>query len=148
MAGMNAPLPTQGLSAGNKTVDPTVQYDGVVFSVASRSAAAYNSGAYFNPNRKGIRLFINLTVVNGGTLTVKVQDFDPASQTWVDIPGAVTSALAAVLVTQLTVYPGVTETLANAAGTTVSRPVGTLWRVVATTATAAVTFGIGGEYLG
>src|SRR6266576_4928871 len=98
MAGMNAPLPTQGLSAGNKSLDPTVQYDGVVFSVASRAAAAYNSGAYSNPNRKGVRLFINLTEVNGGTLTVQVQNFDPAAQTWIDIPLAVTSALAAVAV--------------------------------------------------
>ncbi len=148
MANKNAPLPTQGLSAGNKASDPTVQYDGVVFSVASRAALAYNTNAYFNPNRLGVRLYINLTVVNGGTLTVKIQNFDPASQTWVDIPGAVTSALAAVAVTTLTVYPGVVETLANAAGTTVARPVGDLFRVVATTATAAVTFGIGGEYLG
>ena len=145
MAGMNAPLPTQGLSAGiNKTTDPTVQYDGVVFSVASRAAAAYNSNAYFNPNRKGVRLYINLTVVNGGTLTVKIQNFDSASQTWVDVPLAVTSALAAVAVTTLTIYPGNTET----ANQDVATSLGSLWRVVATTATAAVTFGIGGEYLG
>ena len=144
MAGMNAPVPTQGLSAGNKALDPVVQYDGVVFAVASRAAAPYNSGAYFNPNRKGVRLFINLTVVNGGTLTVKIQVFDPASQTWVDLPLATTTALAAVAVTTLTVYPGVTET----ANFDVENPLGTTWRVVATTAVAAVTFGIGAEYLG
>lgn len=144
MAGMNAPVPTQGLSAGNRAQDPTVQYDGVVFSVASRAAAAYNSGAYFNPNRKGVRLYINLTVVNGGTLTVKIQTFDQASQTWVDYPGAVTTALAAVAVTTLTIYPGVEET----ANVDIHGSLGTTWRVVATTATAAVTFGIGAEYLG
>lgn len=144
MAGMNAFVPTQGLSAGNKALDPTIQYDGVVFLVASRAAAAYNSGAYFNPNRKGVRIYINLTVVNGGTLTVKVQTFDQASQTWVDIPLAVTAALAAVAVTTLTVYPGTTET----ANVDVEQPLGTTWRVVATTAAAAVTFGIGAEYLG
>ena len=139
----NAPLPTQGLSAGNKALDPVVQYDGVVFSVASRAAAAYNTNPYFNPNRLGVRLYINLTVVNGGTLTVKIQNFDPASQTWVDLTGAVTTALAAVAVTRLTVYPAVTP----AANFDVSTTLGTTWRVVATTATAAVTFGIGGEYL-
>lgn len=145
MAGMNAFVPTQGLSAGNNRVtDSAVQYDGVVFSVASRAAAAYNSGAYFNPNRKGVRIYINLTVVNGGTLTVKVQTFDQASQTWVDMPLAVTAALAAVAVTTLTIYPGTTET----ANVDVEQPLGTTWRVVATTATAAVTFGIGAEYLG
>lgn len=144
MAGMNAPLPTQGLSAGNKTVDPVIQYDGVVFAVASRAALAYNSNAYFNPNRKGVKLYINLTVVNGGTLTVKLQNFDPASQTWVDVPGAVTTALAAVAVTTLVVYPGATAT----ANFQVSTSLGVLFRVVATTASAAVTFGIGGEFLG
>lgn len=144
MANKSAPVPTQGLSAGNKTLDPTVQYDGVVFSVASRAAAAYNSGEYFNPNRVGVRIYINLTVVNGGTLTVKVQVFDPASQTWVDFPLATTTALAAVAVTTLTVYPGVSET----ANVDVADPLGTRWRVVATTAVAAVTFGIGAEYLG
>lgn len=144
MANKSALLPTQGLSAGNKAVDPTIQYDGVVFSVASRAALAYNSNAYHNPNRLGIRLYINLTVVNGGTLTVKVQNFDPASQTWVDIPGAVTTALAAVAVTTLVVYPGVTET----GNFDVATPVGVMFRVVATTASAAVTFGIGGEFIG
>lgn len=150
----NAPLPTQGLAVVDKAnvalgsngivgQNASPQYDGVVFSVASRSANAYNTNPYFNPNRLGVRLYINLTVVNGGTLTVKIQNFDPASQTWVDIPGAVTSALAAVAVTTLVVYPGVTET----ANGDVSTPLGVLWRVVATTATAAVTFGIGGEYL-
>ena len=144
MANKSALFPTRGLSAGNKALDPTVQYDGVVFSVASRAAADYASAAYFNPNRLGIRLYINLTVVNGGTLTVKVQTFDPASQTWVDIPLAVTAALAAVAVTTLTLYPGITET----ANVDVAVPTGVLFRVVATTATAAVTFGIGGEFLG
>jgi hypothetical protein len=42
------------------------------------------------------------------------------------------------------VYPGVTET----ANQDIADPLGVLWRVSATTATAAVTFGIGGEYLG
>lgn len=144
MANKSALLPTQGLSAGNRLADPTIQYDGVVFSVASRAALAYNSGAYHNPNRLGVRLYINLTVVNGGTLTVKIQNFDPASQTWVDVPGATTTALAAVAVTTLVVYPGVTET----ANFDVATPLGQLFRVVATTAAAAVTFGIGGEFLG
>lgn len=144
MANKSAYFPTQGLSAGNKALDPVDNRDGIVFAVASRAAAAYNSGAYFNPNRLGIRLYINLTVVNGGTLTVKVQTFDPASQTWVDIPLAVTAALAAVAVTTLTLYPGITETT----NVDVAVPTGVLFRVVATTATAAVTFGIGGEFLG
>lgn len=144
MANKSAAFPTGGLSAGNKTVDPVAQYDGIVFAVASRAAAAYNSQPYFNPNRLGIRLYINLTVVNGGTLTVKVQTFDSASQTWVDIPGATTAALAAVAVTTLTLYPGLTET----ANVDVAVPTGDMFRVVPTTATAAVTFGIGGEFLG
>jgi hypothetical protein len=144
MANKSAPFPTQNLSAGNKTLDPVDQRDGIVFLVASRAAAEYVSNPYFNPNRKGIRLYINLTVVNGGTLTVKVQTFDPASQTWVDIPLAVTAALAAVAVTTLTLYPGLTET----ANVDVAVPTGVLFRVVATTAVAAVTFGIGGEFLG
>jgi hypothetical protein len=145
MAGMNAFVPTQGLSAGNNRVtDSAIQYDGVVFPVLSRAALAYNSGAYFNPNRKGVRLYINLTVVNGGTLTVKVQTFDQASQTWVDFPLATTTALAAVAVTTLTIYPGVEET----ANVDIHGSLGTTWRVVATTAVAAVTFGIGAEYLG
>jgi len=144
MAWNNAPLPTQGLSAGDRVTCSANQYDGIVFPVASRAAAAYTSNPYFNPNRLGVRLYINLTVVNGGTLTVKIQNFDAASQTWVDVTGAVTTALAAVAVTRLIVYPGITP----ANNFDVSASLGPLWRVVATTATAAVTFGIGGEYLG
>lgn len=146
MANKSAPVPTQGLSAGNKALDPVVQYDGVIFSVASRGPAAFNSGGFSNPNRLGVRLYINLTVVNGGVLNVKIQNFDPASQTWVDMPLATTApgGLSAVAVTTMTVYPGVAETTS----VDIADPLGSLWRVVATTTTAAVTFGVGGEYLG
>jgi hypothetical protein len=161
MATKNKPVPTKGLyvatvlsdpqggtsdsaPANRVSTTPAISYDGVIFPVASRAAAAYNSGAFFSPDVRGLRLYINLTVVNGGTLTVKVQIFDPASQTWVDFPGATTTALAAVAVTTLTIYPG----LAESANVDISDPFSVLWRVVATTATAAVTFGIGGEYLG
>jgi hypothetical protein len=152
MASKNKPVPTQGLfvkdtsstTPGNPVGLNAAQYDGVIFPVASRAPATYTSNPYFAADVSGVRLYINLTVVNGGTLTVKIQTFDPASQTWVDIPLAVTTALAAVAVTTLTVYPGVTET----ANQDIANPLGVLWRVSATTGTAAVTFGIGGEYLG
>lgn len=143
MSVASAPVPTQGLAAFTGLDATAPQRDGTIFTVASRVAAAYNSPELLNAKWKGVRLFINLTVVNGGTLTVKIQNFDPASQTWVDLPLAVTTALAAVAVTTLTVYPGQTET----ANQDISDPLGGRWRVVATTAVAAVTFGIGGEYL-
>src|SRR5882672_5518494 len=99
MSVANSPVPTQGLAA----FTGTPQNDGIIFVVASRAPAAYASGEYNHTKWKGVRVFVNLTVVNGGTLTVKIQNFDVGSQTWVDLPLATTTALAAVAVTTLTV---------------------------------------------
>ena len=139
MSVANSPVPATGLSAFTGS---NAQADGTIFSVASRGPAAFNSSEYVNAKWPGVRLFINLTVVNGGSLIVKIQNFDPASQTWVDIPLATTASLSAVAVTVLTIHPGDFDST-----TDIPTPLGERWRVVATTATAAVTFGVGGTYL-
>lgn len=142
MARRTKPVPSQNLKVDG--VIGSTQKDGIIFPSASRAAAAYNSNEYFATDAMGVRLYIDLTVVNGGTLTVKIQTKDPLTGNWVDVPGATTTALAAVATTTLTLEPGVTET----ANVDVAQSIGTSWRVVATTAVAAVTFSIGGEYLG
>jgi hypothetical protein len=142
MARRTKPVPSQNLKVDG--VVGSVQKDGIIFPSLSRAAAAYTSNEYFAGDAMGVRLYIDLTVVNGGTLIVKVQTKDPSSGNWTDMVGAVTTSLAAVATTTLTIEPGVTET----ANFDVAQSIGASWRVVATTATAAVTFSVGGEYLG
>lgn len=136
-----SPLPARGLNAN---AGASLQKDGIIFASASRTAAAYTSDEMHNPNCKGVRLYVDITDVGAaGTLTVKIQTKDPATGTWVDLAGAVTTALAAVATTTLLVYPGITETN----NVDVSSHLGSAWRVVATVASNAVVFSIGGDYL-
>lgn len=118
---------------------------GSIFESASRVAATYVSDTLHNYEAKGVRLFFDLTNVGAGpgTVTAKIQVRDPASGVWVDLAGAVTTALNAVATTMLTVYPGLTV----AANVAVSSPLGLEWRVSVTVATNAVVFSIGAQYM-
>lgn len=102
---------------------------------------------YVNPGAKGIRVFIDVTDVGAGpgTVTVKVQNRDPASLNWVDVPEATSGAISTTGTTTLTLYPGQEED--TTAPVAVSEPLGVRWRLVATVATNAVTFSIGADYL-
>lgn len=152
MASKNKLVPTQGLfvkdtsstTPGNPVGLNAAQKDGVILPSAARAAAAYTSNPYFSSDVRGIRIYIDITNANGGTVTVKLQIQDPVSGSWMDFPLAVTSALAANATSMLSVYPGQSET----ANTDVSDGWTGYWRVVATVAVATVTFSLGGEYLG
>lgn len=118
---------------------------GTIFESASRAAATYNSPEFKNYESPGVRLFVDLTNVGAGpgTVTVKIQVKDPVSGNWKDLNAVATAVLNAVATTVLTVYPGFT-TVANV---NVDGHLGISWRVVATVATNAVVFSVGGEYL-
>jgi hypothetical protein len=123
---------------------PSSAGEGIVFASLSRAAATYNSAEFDNFGARGIRLFINATISGGGTLDVKLQNFDPASAAWYDTPtGASIVQLVATGSIVLTVYPGIATT----ANKDVSQPLGMRWRVVAVIGTAATTFSIGADYL-
>lgn len=116
---------------------------GVIFASASRAAAAYNSDELFNGSARGVRLFLNATIAGGATLDVKIQNFDPASQAWRDIPLATATQITATGSATLTVYPGALA----AAGVVANTALGLRWRVVATVGTATAPFSIGADYL-
>ena len=137
----NYPVP----SAGPFAYTDSTQKDGIIFASAARTAAAYNSPEYLNPGAKGLRLFIDITANTGntGTVTVKIQNYDPASASWIDVPEATTAALATVASTVFTIHPEQEED----ANTAIAQALGVRWRVVATVGTAACTFSIGADYL-
>lgn len=118
---------------------------GTIFQSSSRGAATYNSDPMFNPGWPGVKLTVDVSVHNSGTVTVKIQTKDNVSGQWIDLAGATTAALSGSNQTvTLTIYPGLAET----ANVDVSTVLPQQWRVVATVASAAVTFSVGGEYLG
>jgi hypothetical protein len=137
---VETPLPAQtSAEAASKS-----HVIGTIFESASRVAATYTSDEIKNFEHLGVRLFINRTNVGGaGTVTAKIQVKDPVSGTWVDLTGAVTTALATVACSCLTVYPGLTV----AANDKIDGHLGVTWRVSVTVATNAVIFSIGAEYL-
>ena len=151
MAAKNKPVPTKGLfvTQASSVVPPNTptvqgaQRDGVIFPSASRIVAVYTSDAYFAPDVTGLRLYINVTTNGGGTLVVKVQTFDQASQTWADIPLGTTGSITTDVMGTLTIHTGQIET----AGVDVSQPIGVLWRAIATVTAATMVFSVGGEYL-
>lgn len=60
------------------------------------------------PVQRGVRIVVKVSAVSGTspTLTLKLQAYDGASGTFVDVKGASTLALDATGTTELTVYPG------------------------------------------
>lgn len=140
----NVPVP----SAGTNTVSGTLTA-GIVFPSLSRAAATYNSDELQNANRKGVRLFIDITNVGGaGTLIVKIQVKDPLTKNWADLTAATSVSFTATGTRTLTVYPGITVVAGGAnASTEISNFVSEAWRVVATVGTNAVVFSVGADYL-
>jgi hypothetical protein len=141
---VNQPVPTSGANAVASTLTA-----GIIFPSASRTNATYNSDELFNPCAKGVRLYVDVTNVGGaGTLTVKIQTRDPATDAWVDLTAGTTGLFASVLTKTVTVYPGITVVAPGAAvSTETSNFLSTNWRVVATVGVNAVTFSVGAEYL-
>lgn len=138
----NYPVPSAG------PVDSTsgAQRDGVIFSSAARAVATYNSPEYVNPGAEGLRIFVNATISGGGTLDLKVQNFDPASQTWMDVPGASATQITATGTAVITLFPGNTGDL-EADDNNIATPLGMRWRISVTIGTATTTFSVGADYL-
>lgn len=136
----NRPVPSQGL---NIYSGASSQKDGVILASAARAAATYTSGEYFASDVRGLRIYIDITNANGGSLVLKLQTKDPSSGNWVDVAGAVTAALGSNATTVLILYPSVAES----ANVDISDPIGTSWRISVTVSTATMTFSVGGEYL-
>src|SRR6267154_4532737 len=147
----NSPVPVVG------TVDnSSSNIDGLVLISAARSQTGgpnsdgvYTSGEIYNPNVPGARIFIDITSSNTGTVAVKVQVQDPVSDKWVDITGGTTIALTSTPQTRtLTIHPGLTPATGTATtNTDVANVLDCKWRIVATVATAAVTFSVGATHL-
>ena len=111
----------------------------VIFESASRSAATHNSAAFTAQGFVGAKIFVDVSVHNGGTVTVKLQAMDQISGNWVDITGATTAALSG---SNQTVVLNVHPALTASANVAVSQLMGNTCRAVATVATAAVTFSV------
>lgn len=139
---MNAPVETPRTAtseAGSKSL-----LLGTILGSESRAAGDHTSDPIKNYRHEGVRIFVNVTDVGAaGTVTVKIQVQDPVSGEWVDLTGATTAAIAATGAEHFTLYPGLTA----AANDKVDGHLGLTWRVVATVATNAVEFSVGGEYL-
>lgn len=138
-----SPQPSQAVSGAGTP-------DGIIFPSLSRAAATYNSDEMFNPNCKGVRLYVDATVVGGGpgTLVITIQGRDPLTDNWVAITGAVSAAWNAVQTRTLTVYPGLTTAAGTATtNTEANNFLPCAWRINVVVAVNAVTFSIGAEYL-
>src|SRR5438874_1568288 len=138
-----SPQPAQGIYSPNP--------DGIIYPSAVRVAATYTSDEMYNPVCKGVRIYVDVTNANGGSLVIKIQTRDPNSDAWTDLTGATSSVATPWASNQtrtLTVYPGITTAAGNATtNTEVSNFISLSWRVVVTVSTATMTFSVGAEYL-
>lgn len=131
------------MAGENAAIGPAL---GVIFPSASRTAAAYTSQEFVNPDVKGIRIFTSNDGAGGSTATVKIQVKMPGTTNWTDLAGAATAALGAVTGSLLTVYPGLTG-IADAAGVTINQHLGLSWRLVLTIGVATGTSQVSAHYL-
>lgn len=145
---LNQPVPSPGPSTA--TPSSTNTPNGVIFVSASRTNATYTSDELYNPNCKGVRLYVDATVVGAGpgTLIVSIQGRDPVTKNWVDISLTTSATWNAVQTRTLTVYPGLTTAAGTATtNTEANNFVPCSWRVKVVVGVNAVTFSIGAEYL-
>lgn len=100
-----------------------------------------------NDSYRGIWLKLDVTAAAGTTptLDVIVQRYDPASDTWVAIPGAVFTQKTGIVADELTIYP----TMTAAANDIVKEHIGDVIRAVATIGgtSPSFTFSLGGQLL-
>lgn len=150
MGHFNRPVPCPQPSAAVSTPTP----DGVIFASANHADGAVTSDEMYNASARGVRLYIKVTSAGVGNVTTKIQVRDPNTDTWVDLKGAVTGAMATAETLTLTVYPGIATAAGNATTSTeVNNILGPAWRVVSTVAASAgdsdhgVTFSVGADYL-
>lgn len=132
---------SQGSAANGAT-----QKAGIIFASASRVQAAYTSLPFFNPNAKGVRLYVANDAAGGSTATAKIQVQDPNSGVWIDLAGATSAAVGSSTGTITTVYPGLTG-IADSAGVTINQHLGPVWRVVLTIGVATGVSSVGADYL-
>lgn len=110
--------------------------------LASGSISA-NSADQTNWNGRGVVVFVNVSAVSGGeTVTVAVQMKDPVSGLYSTV--LTSTALAAVALTLLRVYPGLGQVANLSANDILSRT----WRITATIAGGgAITFSVGASVI-
>lgn len=139
----SAPIPQAG------PLDSTTgaQRDGILFPSAAYTSAGggvHNSPAYVNHGWRGARFYIKTTAVGAaGTVDFKLQNQDPVSGSWVDIPNAAIAQMNTNTSVTLTIYPGIAET----ANVDIADPLGVIWRAVLTIGGNDVTLSVGADYI-
>lgn len=146
-AAFNQPVPSPQPSSAVDAQYGTA--DGIILPSAARTTGTYTSDEMFNPVCKGVKVYIDITVDNGGTVVVSLQSRDPNSDKWVTLTGGTTATLATATQTRtLTLYPGIDSSAGSATtNTEASNFLPVSWRIVTVVGTATVTFSIGAEYL-
>jgi hypothetical protein len=139
---VNGPVIVTDPQVSESTADSA---PGTIFPKISRAAAVYTSGAFFNPNAKGVRIWIFGDGNGGNTSACKLQQFDPASGNWTDITNANAAGVGAGG-GAFVVYPGITG-IADVAGSMINNHLGYIWRAILTVSTGPQTVSIGAQYL-
>lgn len=112
-----------------------------ICSVAG-ATASFNSPDYQNPDGRGIKVFVDTTVIGTGSITVTIQGKDPTSGKYVTLlaSAAITTNTTGVY----TVYPGLPATANVSANDILPR----VWRIAVTANNAnAATYSIGASVI-
>jgi len=120
--GIYTPLPsavrttTQTIS-GKDLIDP------------NNANARFASG--INPEASGIVAYLNVTAAPGiETIQLKLQEQDPASGSWVDLQGALTTATTVTGMIRLKLKQAIVSIAASASGVQVQDTLPAIWRIV------------------
>lgn len=109
--------------------------------LSAQGTGTVTSADQLNVNGRGLKVFINITAITAGSLTVTIQGKDVISGTYYTILAS--AALAATGFTVLTVYPGATTT----ANVSIPDNLPRTWRISSVVATGPVTATVGASVL-
>jgi hypothetical protein len=80
-----------------------------------------------NAEASGLIVYCNVTAIGTGTLQLVFEEYDPGSQTWVQITA--TTATSATGMIKLKIKPAITPVAASTSGVTIQDTLPAVWRL-------------------
>lgn len=107
------------------------------------AAAGGNSPDQLNVGHRGVKVYVNVTVLGGTTpaLNVFVEEKDPVSGLYFPINGAVGLAITVTGLIVITVFPGLASSGGSVAGDVLPPTWRIRWTITGTTPTVTATIG-------
>lgn len=125
------------MGGATQSLDLGTSADGTLnSSFLNNTSTNGQTGKIDSKGHVGLKVVVNITAISAGSLTVIVEMFDSASNSWIAV--LTSAALSGTGTTVLTVYPGVTPVANVAVSDCIPQPFRVRWSIVTGPVTATL----------